>query len=131
MVGWSARHRRAQRSRRFVLTDDIERLTSAPPATGIRLLPPRDPYLLDRDRTALVPDREWQRKIWRATPTEGLVLIDGVPAAMWRPKKSRDHLTLRVEPFDALTATEVEELNEEATLIAAHRGCTTVDVTIT
>jgi len=43
---------------RFVLTDDIERLTSAPPATGIRLLPPRDPYLLDRDRTALVPDRE-------------------------------------------------------------------------
>jgi hypothetical protein len=49
---------------------------------------------------------------------------------MWRPKKSRDHLTLRVEPFDALTATEVEELNEEATLIAAHRGCTTIDVTI-
>ena len=50
---------------------------------------------------------------------------------MWRPKKSRAHLTLRVEPFDALTATEVEELNEEATLIAAHRGCTTFDVTIT
>ncbi len=78
-----------------------------------------------------MPDREWQRRIWWATPTEGLVLIDGVPAAMWRPKKSRDHLTLRVEPFDALTATEVEELDEEATLIAAHRGCTTVDVTIT
>lgn len=116
--------------RRHLLAEDLDLLGSPPVAQGLRLLPPRDPYLLDRDRETLVPDRDLRRKIWRAIPSDGLVLVDGVTVATWRPKKTRQHLTVVVEPFDALDAAARGGLEQEATAIASHRACTTVEVAL-
>lgn len=115
-------------SRRYLLAEDLERLVSPPAAKGVRVVPPRDPYLLDRDRATLISDPDVRRRIWRATPTDGVVLVDGVPTATWRPKKSGGHLTLNVEAFGTLRKAVVADLEREATAIATLRGCTTVEV---
>ena len=109
----------------------VDRFESQPAVRGVRILPPRDPYLLDRDRTTLIPDRDVQREIWRATPVDGLVLIDGAPAATWRPKKTGQRFALQVRAFGALPKDAVVSLRSEAAAIATHRGCTTSEVVIT
>src|SRR5439155_21697411 len=105
----------------YLLTDDLGRYESPPQASGVRLLPPRDPYLLDRDRDTLVPERDLQRRIWRATPTDGLVLAAGVPVATWRPRKTNKHLRINVQPFTRLTRSAMAELDREVGAIASLR----------
>src|SRR5436190_242037 len=100
------------------------------PGRRVRLLAPRDPYLLDRDRSTLVPDRGRQREIWRATPIDGVVLVDGVAAGLWRAKKSARRLAVHVTAFGALTKAAVAALRKEAAAIAVLRGCTASDVAI-
>ncbi|MBW3536752.1 MAG: winged helix DNA-binding domain-containing protein [Actinobacteria bacterium] len=113
---------------RYLLTEDVERYESPRKATGIRILPPHDPYLMDRDRATLVPDREVQKRVWRATPTDGLILAAGVPVASWRPKKKGKHLVLNVEPFAKMTKPTLSALRDETTAVAEHRGCTSAEV---
>ena len=117
-------------TRRYLLAEDRERFESPPVARGVRLLAPRDPYLLDRDRSTLVPDRGRQREIWRATPIDGVVLVDGVAAGLWRAKKSARRLAVHVTAFGALTKAAVAALRKEAAAIAVLRGCTASDVAI-
>jgi hypothetical protein len=107
----------------YLLDEDLDRFESPSEAIGVRILPPRDPYLLGRDRATCVPEREVQKRIWKATPTDGVVLARGVPVATWRSKKARTHLTLNVAPFAPLTKTDRAELEAETAHIAAHRGC--------
>ena len=116
--------------RRFLLTEDLARFESPPKAAGVRILPPWDPYLLDRDRATLVPEREAQKRIWRAIPTDGLILADGLPVASWRPKKTGKHLRLNAQPFAKLSKRALAELTAEAEGVAAHRGCTSSEVHI-
>ena len=107
----------------YVLTEDLPRLESPPEATGVRILPPRDPYLLDRDRVTLIPDRDAQKRVWRATPTDGVILVAGVPVASWRPAKAGKHLLLNVQAFARLTKQVVTDIEREAAVIALHRNC--------
>lgn len=116
--------------RRFLLPDDLGSFDSPPRATGVRILPPRDPYLLDRDRATLVPDREAQKRVWRANPTDGLILADGLPIASWRTKKTGKRLQLNVEPFTKLSKRALNELGGEAQSLAAHRDCTSCEVSM-
>lgn len=115
----------------YVRTDDLELLSSPPQPEGVRLLPPRDPYLLGRDRASLVPDREVQRRIWRATPTDGVVLVAGAPIATWRTRKTRDRIRVNVEAFEPLPPRAASELEDEAAALATLRGCTTAEVAVT
>jgi hypothetical protein len=103
-------------------------IANARPARGVRILPPRDPYLLDRDRATLVPDREAQKRVWRSNPVDGLVVVDGIPVASWRTAKKRTLLTLKLEPLTKLDTTMVDAIAAEATKIAPLRGCATADV---
>ncbi len=103
---------------------------ASPKVSGVRLLPPRDPYLLDRDRQTLIPDRDIQKRVWRAVPVDGIVLADGEPVATWRPSKKGDRLTLNVEPFAPLTKAVRAALEEEAANVATLRNCATVEVAV-
>lgn len=117
-------------ARTYVLTEDLGRLESLPQSVGVRILPPRDPYLLGRDRATLVPDREVQKRIWRATPTDGVVLVSGEPVATWRPTKTGNHLRLNVQSFKRLRKDMLAELGIEAAEVAQHRGCASSEVVV-
>ena len=69
-----------------LLTADCEKAAAAS-VSGERFLPPYDPYLEDRDRATLVPSRETQKLVWRASGNAGVVLVDGEVVALWRGDK--------------------------------------------
>jgi hypothetical protein len=104
---------------------DLPAFCDPVPATGVRFLPPHDPYLLLRDRATLLPDRAVQRRVWRATHNPGVVLADGRVAALWRQRKRGRRLHVAVEPLAPLPVDAVER---EAAVLGAYRGCDDVIV---
>ena len=76
----------------------LDDLRSAPPAEGVALVPPHDPWLRRVDRTLLVPDAARRSRVWRAVSAPGALLVDGEVAGTWRHR--RDGTT--VEPFGTL-----------------------------
>lgn len=108
----------------------LDDLRAAPAPELVRLLPPYDPYLRGWDRDVLVPDRAQQKAIWKAIGNPGAVLVDGEIRGTWRPKTSGKKLKLTVTPFAKLPKRVVIAIEEEAELVAALRGATTVDVTV-
>lgn len=113
---------------RWLLTEDVEALTAPPAASGVRILPPRDPLLQLRDRETLVPDTTLHRRIWRTVGEPGAVLVDGRLVATWRPRKSGATLSLTVEPFVTLTAAVRSDIETEADAVAILRRATSAEV---
>jgi DNA glycosylase AlkZ-like len=111
----------------WVLTEDIEALRSAQAPTGVRLLPPRDPYTQTRDRETLV-EKKYHREVWKPVGDPGTVLLDGEITGVWRPRKRGRRLTLEVTPFAALSAQDKESLRAEAEQVATLRGASSVEV---
>lgn len=97
---------------------------------GVRLLPRSDPYLQQRDREVIVPDRERQRSVWKHIGSPGVVLVDGTVAGIWRPQKKGARLTLVVEPFDRLSDRDRPRLEEEAERTAQARGAELTGLTV-
>ena len=85
--------------RLFLHPDDLDAARAAPPARGVRLLPPYDPVLELGDRDLLVPDPAHRKQVWRATANPGVVLVDGAVAGTWRRRKG----TITVTPFAPLS----------------------------
>ena len=56
---------------------------------------------------------------------DGAVLVDGRPVASWRTAKKGRHLTVKVAAF---TDVGLRDLEAEATAVAVHRGCSSVEV---
>jgi len=80
--------------------------------TGVRFLPPYDPYLLDRDRDLLVPQRAAQRTVWRASGNPGVVLVDGEPVATWRSRK-HSPAGVSIVPLDLAAPVDEGAVMEE------------------
>ena len=97
-------------------------------ALGVRLLPPHDPYLAQRDRSTLVPDLRLQRRIWRSRGNPGVVLSGGQLVATWRPKKMGQRLALRVVPVSPIPRPVLAKIEEEAESLAIYRGCSSAQV---
>jgi hypothetical protein len=72
---------------------------------GVRLLPPNDPYLVQPDREALVPDRARRGEVWRAAGAPGVLLVDGEVAGTWRSRKAGRRLEVTVRPFAPLSVS--------------------------
>lgn len=111
----------------WILTEDLDALRSAPKTTGVRLLPPRDPYTQMRDRDTIV-DRKYHRDVWKTVGDPGTVLVDGKIAGTWRPRKRGRKLTITIKPFDPLPERDKRPLQDEAEQIALLRGASIVDV---
>lgn len=75
-------------SRAFILASDRKRLCE-PPAfpRDLLLLGAHDPYLDQRDRTTLQPDKALQRRIWRTVANPGAIVLRGEVVGLWTTKK--------------------------------------------
>jgi winged helix DNA-binding protein len=119
---------RFENSRCWLYRDDLAAFESMPAARGVRLLPPYDMWLHQRDRTTLIADRRLHKLIWRSTGNPGVMLVEGRVAGMWRPRKTGKRLLLTATPFVALNAAAKAAIAAEAAAIAPLRDCTTSDV---
>ena len=113
-----------------VLADDVDALDDPPLASGARLLPAGDPFLAQRDRATLLPDKAHQRAVWRPVGGPGLVLLTGRPAGLWRAKKARGRLCITVEPFASLGERQRAAVDNAAALVAPFRGCDEAEVDV-
>lgn len=80
-------------SRAFILASDRERLCE-PPAfpRDLLLLSAHDPYLDQRDRATLQPDKALQRRIWRTVANPGAIVLRGEVVGLWTTKKKGSKL---------------------------------------
>ena len=106
----------------WVLAADLDVVRDPPLAGGARLLPPGDPFLAQRDRSTLVPDRAVQRAVWRPVGSPGLVLMTGHPVATWRSRVVGPCLEVTVDAFAALSDRQRMAIEQEAGVLALFRG---------
>ncbi|HEX4225641.1 MAG TPA: winged helix DNA-binding domain-containing protein [Pseudonocardiaceae bacterium] len=111
----------------WLLADDLDTLRSPVETTGVRLLPPRDPYTQMRDRETIV-DNQHHREVWQTVGEPGAVLADGTIAGIWRPNKTGHRLALTIKTFHALNAALRKQLRAEADHVAELRGASEVRV---
>lgn len=110
-----------------VLTSDLDTLRTSTMPSGVRLLPPRDPYMQLRDRETIV-DEAHQRDIWRTSGDPGTVLVDGEIIGTWRPRKRGHELRIDLTTFQALSRDRKEALAAEAERIGPLRSASSVAV---
>ncbi len=108
--------------RAWVLAEDAALLADPPSASGARLLGPGDPLLQPRDREVLVADPAVRRTLWAPIPGPGLLLVDGLPVALWRARRAGRALAVRVAPFARVGARGRAAAEDEAQRLAPHRG---------
>jgi hypothetical protein len=113
--------------RRWLLAEDADRVDDVPPAAGVFLLGPFDPFLQARDRPLLVDDPARAKALWPVLGRPGAVLADGEVAGTWRPRKAGSSLTVAVELW---TPVLREAVTEAAERLAAYRGVLLKDVHI-
>jgi len=112
-------------ARGSLLREDEGELRSPPQSRGVRLLPPRDPYLQHPDRSAVTMDAAVRKRLFRPVGGPGAVLQDGRLAGLWRVRARGRRAELEVE---ALGQVDREDLEAEAARVAALRGAEGADV---
>lgn len=112
-----------------VLRGDVDELRDARTPSGVRLLPPNDPYLLARDRATLIPDPAKRKVVWPSLGAPGTLVVDGEIVATWRSQKKGTVLRVQISYFDRPIAKAAALIAQEAQLLAELRGCRTAEVT--
>ncbi|MHB0858629.1 MAG: winged helix DNA-binding domain-containing protein [Anaerolineae bacterium] len=115
----------------WLLAADIDSLHGAQKPSGVRLLPPHDPYLAQRDRATLLPERSLHRQVWRRVGNPGVALVDGEVVALWRPRKQARRLIVTVEPLAVIPEEARAEIATEANRLAPFRGCVSAETLFT
>ena len=105
--------------RAWTLSDDLSMLASPPPAAGVRLIPPGDPYLQKPNRSLLAPETELRKRLFRPVASPGAVLKDGRLAGLWRVKARGRKAQITVQRLGRVVCSELEE---EAQRICDLRG---------
>ncbi|ADB31384.1 hypothetical protein Kfla_2308 [Kribbella flavida DSM 17836] len=119
---------RIEGKRRWALTADLESLLDGRLPSTAKLLPPSDAYLLG-ERSLVVPDREYQRELWRAVANPGALLLDGEIVGTWRHRLTDNRLQVTFSPFRPLSAAARNAFDQAAESLAALRS--TAEVTTT
>jgi hypothetical protein len=114
--------------RAWLRADDIGSFESPTEPTGVRMLPPYDAYLDQRDRATLLPDKALHRRVWRILGNPGVVLAEGRVVGLWRAQKKGCRLAVSIEIFAGLSGQTRAHIETEAELLAPYRGCTSADV---
>ncbi|NYI75984.1 winged helix DNA-binding domain-containing protein [Nocardioides panzhihuensis] len=117
----------------WILAADLDTLRAAKKPTGVRMLPPRDPYTQLRDRVTIVKSAH-HRHVWRAAGAPGAVLADGEIIGTWRGRKCGRKLHIELEAFHAFTPLSrkrQEALVAEAESLAPLRNASEVAVDFT
>lgn len=111
----------------WILTNDLDALGSAPMPTGVRMLPPHDPYTQMRDRETIL-DRKHHQEVWKTVGGPGTILTRGRITGVWRQRKAGRRLTISVRSFDSLPDRDKQSLQDEAERVALLQGASSVDV---
>ncbi len=106
-----------------LLSRDVDAVRHPPVPTGVRLLPPLDPFLQQRDRATLVTDPALRGKVWRPVGPPGAIVADGRLVATWRARKTGRRLEIAVEELAPLTDHVRSEIRAEAERVAPARSC--------
>ena len=114
--------------RALILAADADALASPPAASGVRLLPPFDPYLDQRDRATLWPDPAVRKRARTGIGAPGVLLVDGDVAGLWRPQKKGKRLVVNVDPLSPAARRAADAIEAEAQVLAPHRGARTGEV---
>ena len=117
---------RVDGGRAWLLREDEQELQSPPPARGVRLLPPRDPYLQHPDRSAVTTDAGVRKRLFRPVGGPGAVLQDGRLAGLWRVRARGRRAELEVARLGR--RVDRDALEAEAARVAGLRGAEEVDV---
>jgi hypothetical protein len=118
---------RAGRASAWLLRGDEDALDSPPDATGVRLLPPGDPYLQKPNRPLLAPDDALRKRLFRPVASPGAVVRQGRLVGLWRMKAKGRKAEVAVEKIGRLAKAEVAD---EARRIADLRGSADVTVVV-
>jgi hypothetical protein len=113
--------------RAWALSADVAMLASPPPASGIRLIPPGDPYLQKPNRSLLAPEENLRKRLFRPVASPGAVLKDGRLAGLWRVKAKGRKAEIAVERLGRISRSDLEE---EAQRVAGLRGAEEAVVTV-
>jgi Winged helix DNA-binding domain len=108
----------------WALPAEVELLADPPRPPDVRLLPPNDLFLKAGDRDVLVPDTAERKAMFKVLGNPGVLLVDGVPAGVWRPKASGRRLDVTVETFGPLPDRTRTRVTEEAERMATVRDLT-------
>ena len=108
----------------WMLARDAEAAAGMGAATGVRLLPAFDQYVvaatLQAERFLPGPFRE---RIYRPQGwLSPVLLVHGVMAGVWRHERKGRRLVVEVEPFGRLPAAARAGVEAEASRLAAHLG---------
>ena len=108
----------------WALRTDVKQLESPPSASGVRLLPPGDPYLQKANRPLLAPDANLRKRMFRPVASPGAVLENGRLVGMWRSKTKGSKMEITVEKLGRFARADVEgeaeriaELRDSAELV--------------
>jgi hypothetical protein len=96
--------------------------TPARPHRGIRLLPYFDAYAVaGQPRERLYPGTAAARALTPAGQAGNypVLLVDGVVGGVWHQRRSGRKLAITVEPLRELTAPQLRQLDDEASLVGA------------
>jgi DNA glycosylase AlkZ-like len=96
--------------------------TPPEPHRGIRLLPYFDAYVVaGQPRNQLYPGAAAARALTPAGQAGNypVLLVDGVVGGVWHQRRSGRTIAITVEPLQQLTAPQLRQLDEEASLVGA------------
>lgn len=86
----------------FILSKDREQLFSPPSfQRELLLLGGHDPYLDQRDRLILQPDKSLHKKIWKLVSNPGVVVYQGEAIGIWTSKKKGKGIEIKVSLWNA------------------------------
>lgn len=86
----------------YILSADRERLLSPEPVSReLLLLGGHDPYLDQRDRLILQPDKSRHKEIWKTVANPGAVVYRGEVAGVWNAKKKGKGLEIKMNLWDS------------------------------
>lgn len=110
---------------------EMDLLRNPPEPPRARLLPTSDPFLQERNRMMLVPDKTRHKEMWPVLGQPGAVVVDGDVAGIWRPKASgRKKLEIRVTQFLPIAADARKALQNEAERLGELRGTAETSVVL-
>ena len=113
----------------FILAADRERLLSLPSfQRELILLGGHDPFLDQRDRAVLQPDKSLHRQIWKTVTNPGAVLYRGEIVGIWASKKKGKGMEISMTFWDQ--TDYIQKLHALAEEYAAFRGQKLVNVAI-
>jgi hypothetical protein len=108
--------------RYWMLERDTAALLDAPPAEGVALVPPHDPFLQGVEKPLLLPHQPHRADLWRALSSPGAVLVRGEVAGSWRHRQSGDRLKITITQYGTIARADRAALLAEAQEVAKVRG---------